>query len=179
MARDKLQFRWDTMDRLMRGGIANLVREHWELVGWHKDVMPLDVDWSEYFELERRKIFYGLAVRLDGVLIGYNVFFCRRHMHYSGTMHALSDAIFVTKAHRSSGAGYQLIARAERELPDLVKEPRVRVIYHDKADLEYLGPTLARMGYMHSENIWEKMVSRGGHGDRSGHRSGGGGHRSR
>jgi GNAT superfamily N-acetyltransferase len=71
-------------------------------------------------------------------------------------MHAMSDAIYVLREHRRSGLGVVLIDKTEADLGKELK--KVRIWYHDKANLEMLGPVLAKRGYTHVENCWDKMV---------------------
>lgn len=151
-------YAWEPLSGLLDDGLATLVRQHWEEVGVHKDKMPLDCDWERYQALEDGKILKILAARRDDVLVGYNSFMVLPHLHYATTVHALGDAIFVPRALRHTGIGVELIDRAERDLTAQHAPGWVRIVYHDKAHLEYLGPVLRKRGYGHIEAIYDKMV---------------------
>lgn len=154
-----LALEWEPLAVLLDDGLEGLVRAHHAEVGVYKDEMPLDCNWEAYQGSENSGMLRILAARLGGKLIGYNSFMVLRHMHYWSTWHALGDAIFVDRDHRKTGAGIQLIDRAERDLAKEVAPNKIRFIYHDKAFLDYLRPILTKRGYTHQENILDKMVS--------------------
>lgn len=149
---------WEPLASLLDDGMADLVREHWEEVGVHKDEMPLAVDWDKYQRLEDEGMLRVLGARRGKRLVGYNSFMVMPHIHYSGTMHALGDAIFVTTPARRSGVGVRLIQVAERLLAEIARPGYVRIVYHDKAHLELLGPTLRKLGYGAIETVYDKVV---------------------
>lgn len=161
MTTPKLTLAWEPLAGLLDDGLADLVFAHHAEVGVHQREMPLECDWDKYQTLEDQSILRTLAARLAGKLIGYNSFMVLPHLHYRSTPHAMGDAIYVTKRYRHTGAGIALIERAERDLADLVKPQLCRIIYHDKAFLEFLGPVLKKRGYVHQENIWDKMARAG------------------
>ncbi|HEX9472508.1 MAG TPA: GNAT family N-acetyltransferase [Bradyrhizobium sp.] len=154
-----LSIAWEPLAGLLDDGLADLVRAHWEEVGVHKDKMPLDVNWKKYQDQEDARVLRILAARLDDKLIGYSSFIVvGGHLHYWSTPHAHGDAIYVDKALRHTGAGIALIDRAETDLKAEFAPGYVRILYHDKAFLEFLGPVLRKRGYTHQENIWDKMA---------------------
>jgi len=142
----------------MDDGLPDLVERHWQEVGVYRDLMPLSVDWDQYLALADKGILRVVGARLRGDLIGYASYMVMPHIHYSATMHIMGDGIFVTKDHRASGAGVSMIDKAERDIPAEFAGRWVRIWYHDKAFLEYLGPVLKKRGYSHVENCWDKMV---------------------
>lgn len=149
---------WEPLSVLLDDGLEALVREHWEEVGVHKDKMPLACDWERYQEVEDKGILQILAARREGILTGYNSFCVLPHLHYRTTITALNDAIFVPRRHRISGVGVRLVERAEIDLATRYSPGWVRIVYHDKANLEYLRPLMERRGYGHVESIYDKMV---------------------
>lgn len=157
--RPEIVMAWEPLAGLLDDGLAHLVALHHAEVGVHKEEMPLDCDWEQYHDLDQKGILRTLSARLKGKLIGYNSFMTLKgHIHYRRTFHALGDAIFVHKDQRSTGAGPLMIDRAERDLAALAAPGYCRIIYHDKAFLEFLGPLLKKRGYTRQEDIWDKMV---------------------
>ena len=150
---------WEPLAALLDDGLAELVRLHWEEVGVHKDEMPLDPDWEGYQEDETAGKLRLLGGRIDGVLAGYHsLYVLKGHRHYRSTPQALSDAIYVLRARRSSGAGLALIDRAERHFAELANGRWCRIIYHDRHGVELLGPVLRRRGYVATDTVYSKMV---------------------
>ena len=150
---------WEPLSILLDNGLAELVTQHWEEVGVHKDEMPLDVDWDGYFEDEEADKLRLLGGRIDGVLVGYHsLFIVKSHRHYKSTPHAMSDAIYVLPEHRKSGLGIELIDKAERDILGEFAPRYVRIWYHDKAGLRLLGPVLKRRKYGLIEECWDKVT---------------------
>lgn len=158
MTEPDLTLAWEPLSVLLDDGLQALVREHHAEVGVHKDTMPLDCDWEKYHDIESKGILRVLAARLRDRLIGYSSFMVLPHLHYRTTLHGVNDGIFVQRQHRRTRAGLKLIDRAELDLAAEAKPGYCRIVYHDKAFLNYLGPTLRRRGYEHQENIWDRMV---------------------
>ena len=153
-----LTYEWEPLSILLDDGLAELVRQHWEEVGVHKDEMPLACNWDRYQNLEDQDILKILAVRADGDFIGYNSFLYLPNLHYDTTDFANGDAIYVLRARRSSGAGLALIDRAERHIAELANGRWCRIIYHDRHGVELLGPVLRRRGYVATDTVYSKMV---------------------
>lgn len=150
---------WEPLSILLDDGLAELVRQHWEEVGVHKDEMPLDPDWDGYQRMEDDGELRLLSGRIDGVLRGYHsVRVVKGHLHYKSTPHAMSDAIYVLREHRRSGLGLELIDKAERDILAEFAPRFVRIWYHDKAGLRLLGPVLQRRGYGLIEECWDKIA---------------------
>lgn len=158
-ASGEITLAWESVSALLDAGLERLVRQHWREVGVHKREMPLAVAWEEYRLRERDGIVKILAARRRGRLIGYNSFLLLTgHLHYGTTVHAMGDAIFVPKRLRGTGVGIRLIDQAETDLAAMFPGRWVRILYHDKNDIELLGPVLRRRGYTAFETMWDKMV---------------------
>lgn len=150
---------WERLAEALEDGLEALVREHWDVVAVHREIMPLAVDWAGYQAKEDAGVLKLLVARRDGALVGYNsFFFLDGHPHYMTTPHALGDGIFVTKALWHTGLGGRLIDKAEHYFNALVRPRRCRISYHDKIDKDYLKPALQKRGYVAFEVNWDKMV---------------------
>jgi GNAT superfamily N-acetyltransferase len=93
-------------------------------------------------------------------MVGYSSYMVLPHLHYSKTLHAMNDAIFVMPKER--GAGIGLIRAAERALAEIARPGYVRIIYHAKLHVESERGTLARvferLGYSAFETSHDKVV---------------------
>lgn len=119
------------LDMCLKEGIDDLVRAHWREVALDQDAVPLSVNWAQYEEMEQRGILFAVTMHVDGKLVGYNIFFVMPHIHYSTTLHALNDIVYVRPEHRGID-GVRLILEAERQLK---ARGAVKVLYHSKSDL--------------------------------------------
>lgn len=154
---------WEPLACLLDDGLAECVERHWREVGVHMDDVPLACDWDKYEDLERKGILRVIAARRGSELVGYASFMVMPHLHYSTTLHAMNDAIWVQPERRGIGIG--LIKAAERALREVAKErgyDRVRVLYraklHVEAERGTLGPVFERLGYRAFETEYDKIV---------------------
>lgn len=100
---------------LVQKEIEPLLKEHYEEIAWNQEKIPLRPDWAKYQKLEVAGILRVFAARRSGALIGYAVYFVSLHLHYSETLWAANDIIFVRKSERGS-VGVKLLRFSETEL---------------------------------------------------------------
>lgn len=154
---------WAKLDDLLADGFEDLLLAHWEEVATDRDVIPFAPDWERYRMMERNGMFRILAMRHNGRLIGYNGFFIAPNLHYSTSLQAINDVIYVDPTYR--GAGVRLIREAEKRLMELGVQ---KIHYHVKIAVNIgrdgrpatVGDLLARMGYVHVEQMFAKLLRR-------------------
>lgn len=137
---------WDEMQCLLA--------EHYEEIAADKQAIPLAPNRERYASLEEAGNTFSLSARADGVLIGYSVFFVNTHIHYSRTLVAVNDVIFVSKEFRTSRAGIVLLKESERLLRE---RGVVKVVWHVKPVLDW-SAILERMGYSPLETLYGKLL---------------------
>lgn len=136
----------------MVGEAEPLLRLHYDEIAWKKEKIPLAPDWNQYAMLELQGKLLCFSGRVGGKLKGYSAFFFAPLMHYSHTMAAVNDIIFLHPDYRSAGYGAGLIQYAERELKAL---GAVAISYHIKTKLDW-SPLVAKLGYEPTEtNHWK------------------------
>jgi hypothetical protein len=154
-----LALAWEPIDRLLDEGLEALLFQHWEEVARDRLRIPLNPDWQRARMLERDKVLWTAALRREGKLVGYNSFCVYPHIHYRQTIHATNDVIYVDPAERGI-AGVKLVRGTEAMLKMLGV---VKVIYHAKltpvrGKTNTVGDLLERMGYIHFENLYSKLL---------------------
>lgn len=138
----------------VRDEIVPLLNEHWHEIAHYKDI-PLEPDWKGYEHLEDVGKLRIYTVRDDGQrLVGYCVFIVTGHLHYSSSITAFQDILFLLPSHRGSLVGANLIAFAEA---DLRKDGVQLVTQHVKKAFDF-GPMLVRMGYEAVETVYFKRL---------------------
>src|SRR2546425_11802221 len=85
-----------------------LFKRHWEEIARFKDI-PLAPDRDKYEAIEAAGCFHAFTARENGKLIGYVGFFVGPHMHYSGSVQATQDVLYVAPEHRRGRVGIRLI----------------------------------------------------------------------
>jgi hypothetical protein len=140
-----------------------LTREMWPLLERHyKEVavdqdIPLKPDFETYLSMEQAgfiRCFVARETTADNTLalVGYAVYFVKNNIHYSTSLQAVQDVLFIDKSSR--GTGMRFINWCDGELR---KEGVQRVIQHVKTFLNF-GPLLERLGYLHIENIYARRL---------------------
>lgn len=133
-----------------------LLVEHWEEVAIYKDKVRLEIDQERYQMMDDLGLLHIVTARDDGVLIGYYVSFLNRHLHYSKTLYALNDVLFLDIPYRKQGVAKEMFKYAE----DRLKERGVDVIViHMKTDHPFkslcTGLGFDKVEYNYSKYIGE------------------------
>lgn len=150
---------WESLQRLLDEGLAELIFAHWEEVGVDKDVVQFDPDYEHFLRLEKAGSFKIMAMRRLDKLIGYNGFLIHPHPHYRKVLHALNDVIYVDPEERGR-SGVRMIKTAEH---DLFEWGVKRIMYHSKEHVKVgskdgtLGDLLALLGYAKMESTYTKV----------------------
>ena len=134
--------------------ITPLLVRHYTEIAHYQDI-KLDPDWSAYFNIQANgpmRIYTARAE--DHALIGYSCFFVRYNPHYSRSLQAVNDVIFIDKERR--GFGRQFIAWCDGQL----KAEGVQVVYHHIKFAHDWSPILERMGYEAQDKIMSRRLDR-------------------
>lgn len=138
----------------VRPEIGPLLAAHWHEIGQDKVNMRLDPDWDGYRAIEDAGQLAVFSARNGAGLVGYAVFFLRRHLHYRTVMVAINDLLYLQPAAREGLAGVRFIAGLEAEMTALGAK---KVFFGVKAWHDF-SPLLTRHGYTSMETVWGKWV---------------------
>ncbi len=150
--------------------IQPLLTAHWKEVAFYDDI-PLSVDVGAYEASEQSGILRIYTVRkkdhehvgeglsrgaiYNGTLLGYAIFFVRPAPHYSQSIQAAEDVIYIDPSVRG-GTGYKFIAWCDEQL---ASEGTQCVSHHVKLAHDW-GKVLERQGYEPVETLWVKRLDR-------------------
>ena len=135
-------------------GVKPMLEKHWAEIAHLKSTVPLAVDWDAYKTLEARNMLLSIIAQDDDRTIGYAVLFVKRHIHYTTTVGAFGDVLYLHPEYRKGGTGLKLIAKAE----DLARDMGARyVTWHFKPDHD-LTPVFSKLGYSPFEVSVAKAV---------------------
>jgi GNAT superfamily N-acetyltransferase len=135
------------------GDLSPLIKEHYKEIAHYQDI-PLAPDWDIYKRAEQMRSLYIYTARIDSKLVGYAIFFVRPNLHYSGSLQAQQDILFIKKEHR--GFGRHFIKWCDDEL----RKEGVQVVMHHVKAKHNFGPMLERMGYELIDHIFMKRLDR-------------------
>lgn len=128
---------------------------HWLEFGIHHDKIPLAPDREKYSSAEKAGLFHMMTARDQGELIGYEMCFVDKSLHYSTIKEGMPDIHFVHPKYKQRAfiVG-QLIDAADEMQKGL---GAYRVYLTEKAHRN-AQPLLERKGYELVERIYAKLL---------------------
>ena len=135
---------------------GDLIAAQWVEIAVWPDI-PLDPDWSGYENLEKAGMLVIYTVRNEtNQLVGYAVFFMRKHLHYKGHSWAANDIIWVHPDYRDGKIGTNLVQFWEQDL-----QARGIHVVHVNVKVAHpaLGLVLRREKYKTVESGLEKRLN--------------------
>ena len=135
---------------------GDLIAAHWVEIAVWPDI-SLDPDWSGYENLEKAGMLVIYTVRNEtNQLVGYAVFFMRKHLHYKGHSWAANDIIWVHPDYRDGKIGANLVQFWEQDL-----QARGIHVVHVNVKVAHpaLGLVLRREKYKTVESGLEKRLN--------------------
>lgn len=141
----------------VKAEIADLLVQHWNETGRHKDRFKLDPDWMSYEAAEKFGVLRVYTVREDSVLVGYAVYVVHNAMHYFGTKYADNDVFFILPEARKGLMAARFFGYIEEQL----KKEKVDLIINKVKEQhsEAMGAFFSRLGYKKTEIVYTKLVS--------------------
>jgi len=122
--------------------IAPLFEAHFREIAHYPDI-PLNVDYDAYLRLEARGCLRIYTIRVGLELVGYAIFAVARSMHYSGSLQARQDVIYLDPRYRHGRLGFRFIGWCDTQL----KAEGVQVVFQHVKAAHNFGPMLERLGY--------------------------------
>lgn len=134
--------------------IIPLISKHYVEIAHYQDIR-LKPDFDTYQKLSDAGILKVFTARKEKKLIGYAFFFVKTNMHYSESLQALQDILFVDKEYRGT-TGARLIKFCDEEL----KKKGVQVVYHHVKKAHNFGRMLERLGYEEIDIVYGKRLDK-------------------
>lgn len=95
------------------------------------------------------------TARINGQLVGYAAFIVSKHQHYTDSLQAQQDAIYLSPAARKGPAGIAFMVWCDKALAD----EGVEIIYQGSSHKRDIGPVLKRLGYEPIETLYARRVT--------------------
>lgn len=133
--------------------IKPLLSMHWREIAHYQDI-GLDPDWDFYIQAKTIRVF---TARIDGVLIGYGVFFIGPNKHYRQSIQAVQDILFLHPDYRGGRTGMRFIRFCDEQL----KADGAQVVYHHVKAAHDFGPLLKSIGYECVDVIYANRLDKG------------------
>lgn len=134
--------------------VGPLLEQHWREIA-HDLTIPLSPAWGRYHALQDAGALRIYTARREGELIGYACFIINHNLHYSTSLQALQDVIFVRKDLRRGTLGTRLIKFSEEQL----KADGVQVVFHHIKAKHNWGALIERLGYTLVDHLYAKRIN--------------------
>ena len=128
---------------------------HWQELGVHKDVMPLDPDLDQYAALARSGVLHLVVARKDGQLIGYHISFVRPHLHYRTCLTSFEDLYFLHPEHRK---GFMSVANLFRAVERTLRARGVKRMLCGTKHHKSLARLFMRLGFIMCDLTVSKWI---------------------
>ena len=129
-----------------------LLYKHWKEIAHYKDI-ELNPDYDFYLKAQVAGMMRSYSARDDGgKMIGYAVYFIKRHVHYSQTLWAQQDIIFFDPERR--GQGLRFLAWCDEEL----RKVGVDIVSHHVKLAHDFSRALERIGYEKQDIILTRRL---------------------
>lgn len=133
--------------------IGPLLLAHWEEIAQYPDI-PLNPDFDFYKASEMHGQLRIYTARHERELVGYAIYIVAPALHYSKSLQAKQDILFLKASYRHGRAGWRLIEFAD----DHLRTEGVQVVYqHVKAEHDF-GPLLERIGYTFCDKLYSRRL---------------------
>lgn len=138
-----MQFQREPVSTTLISEIEPLLRAHYKEIAHYQDI-PLAPNFQQYVDADQAGGMRVYTARTDEKkLVGYSIFVVRYNPHYSGSLQAVQDILFVAPEHRHATLGARFIKWCDEQL----KNEAVQVVYHHVKKAHDFGRLLERQGY--------------------------------
>lgn len=134
--------------------IFPLIAKHYEEISLFKDI-PLNPDFETYEAVDRMGSLRVFTARSDeGSLVGYEVFFIRKHPHYGASIQATQDLLFLLPEYRR---GFEAISFLKWNGEELKREG-AQLIYRAVTERNDYSRLLNWLGFEKTETLYVRRV---------------------
>lgn len=129
-----------------------LLQAHWKEIAHYQDI-PLSPDRPMYLAAEATGLIRCFTVRRPtGLLIGYATFFVKAHPHFTTSLQAVQDILFMHPDWR--GHGMKFLLWCDEQL----QGEEVQVVYHSVNAQHDFGKMLIRAGYQLVDHVYLRRL---------------------
>jgi GNAT superfamily N-acetyltransferase len=122
--------------------IKPLLEQHFSEIAHYPDI-PLNVNHEAYLRMESTGSLRIYTIRMACTLVGYAIFTVSHSLHYSGSLQAKQDVLYLDPSYRKGRTGWRFIEWCDAQL----KAEGVQVVYQHVKAAHNFGPMLERIGY--------------------------------
>lgn len=150
-----MQFRREQIINLIPE-LLPLLEKHYLEIAHYQDI-ALKPDWDTYRKIEEANLLRCFTVRDDlDVLIGYCFFFIKKNIHYSDSLQASQDVLFLHPDYRKNHIGSKFLEWCD----DQLRDEGIQVVYHHVKEAHNFGKLLERLDYKLVDLIYSRRLDK-------------------
>ena len=135
--------------------IRPLLVAHKDEVAHYHD-LELKPDYGKYYAAQQHGLLRIYTARIDGSLIGYVIYLLGFSLHYSDSLQALADVLYLDQRYRRGRLGRNLILYSE----DQLRADAVQVVRQHHKLKSALSAFFESLGYESEDMIHVKRLDR-------------------
>jgi GNAT superfamily N-acetyltransferase len=148
-----LQFKREILTAELMTELHPLLDAHYQEIARYKDI-PLSPDVAKYTKAEELGFVRMFVIRDGGKPVGYGCYFLETNAHYSTSLQAKQDVLFLSAEYRKGGIGQRFIAWCDEQL----RLDGVQAVYHHVKLKHNFGPMLEKLGYEPIDVIYGRRL---------------------
>lgn len=133
--------------------IIPLIEDHYAEVEWGVENLPLKPNLEAYELADKAGSIMMFALRDNGELVGYNLFWIYTHPHNSQN-YAANDMLYVKPEYRHGGFAPVMLTSCE----EVLKESGIKVITYNMKPYKTFETLMALNAFEHTENVYSKYI---------------------
>lgn len=151
-----MQFKREVISMpFLKNEMMPILERHYVEISANLDI-ALEPDFEKYIAIENAGTLRCYTARDGEDLVGYAVFFVTRNFHYSSSLQAVQDVIYLEKSKRGVGFGKGFIDWCDSQLRD----EGVQVVYHHVKQKHNFGPMLESLSYKLVDLIYARRLDK-------------------
>lgn len=150
-----MRFSRETVSVELFEELMPVLERHFKEIAHYQDI-PLQPDIQRYINIDQAGCLRAFTARDElKELVGYVVFFVQPAIHYSGSLQAMQDVVYLEKSQRGLGFGRAFLQWCDEQL----KADGVQVVYqHVKPKHMALAKVSESLGYELVDHIYGRRL---------------------
>ena len=149
------KYKFDVPAEIFLKDAAKLLQTHWEELALNKDKVFLKPNEDKYKQLQDLGILHNIVVYKEEQIVAYSVLVIQPNLHYSESIFAQVDVVYVDPDYRHSTIGARLLVATEKFAKDLGTHV---ILHHAKPYVPMIIRPLEKLGYSLYEFIYGKYI---------------------
>jgi GNAT superfamily N-acetyltransferase len=151
-----VEFRLEGLTDGLFDEIEGLAEAHLGEVAAFRGIEPR-ANREQYRRAESAGILRVFTARAGVFLVGYAVFQVAEHPHFTGSVQATQDMVYLAPGVRKGWVGTRFLRWCDEQL----REEGVEVVHQFSSMRRDIGPVLARIGYEKTQEVWARRLANG------------------